>query len=263
MTTDSTGATSDSKDDGKQGLAPPADESQGEKSPGDWIKKSQFVAALNSATAKTDALEREVRELRAAQVKATEPKVPTRAELLKFVDAGELTREQADAIWEKQIKEAVKREVVAEVGVAAGAQERASRVEAELSGYKAIIADAWVEGSPERDKVTKEYRHLLSLGHAPTKETEAAALRAAFGDLETLRTSKSARSGPSETHEETGGGKLPDSGGGKDGLKGLSSREKEYYEAGIKAGRYKDWKAVAAELEYANPNTRRKMGAKV
>ena len=267
MTT-TTGAETESQDDAsKQGAAPPAGESQGDggKAPGDdWVSKKQFLAALSNASATAEQLRAENAALKAAQSKATETKPPTRVELQSLVNAGELTQEQADAIWDKQLVERAKREAVAEIDKTHGARERQSRVKADLLGYKELVPEAWVEGSPERAKAMKEFKYLTDLGDPSTEETEAKALRAAFGDIEALRASKSARSGPADTHSETGGSKPPSGGGGKnDVLKTLSAREKDYYETKIKQGIYRDWKAVAAELEFANPAARRKMGAKV
>lgn len=258
MTT-TTGAGTDQDDtDQGQGAAPPAGESQGDKdkAPGDdWVPKKQFIAAINNATAKADQAlaraEAAERELTALREKGSEKKPPTRAELLALVNSGDLTQEQADALWEKQIVERSKREAAAEVGQTMTANERARRVDAELSGYKELVPEVWADGTPERAKVTKEFNYLVGLGHPSTKETEAAALRAAFGDLESLRASKSARPGPADTHSETGGGRPGASGGGKsDVLKDLSPDRKNYYEAQIKAGRYKNWGEVRSELEF-------------
>lgn len=252
--TDSTGAGSDSKDDGsKRDAAHPAGESQGDgKPPGDdWIKKSQFVAALNNVTTKVDALTAENQELRAAQQKRDEPKQASLAELRKLVEAGELTQDQADGIWERQTEERITRKVAAQVGQSTDAQERARKVSSELQGFKELQPEVWDATSPEHAKVAREYQRLVDEGQPATQATELAALRIAFGDLSTLRASKSARSGPADTHSETGGGRPPVHESTKDVLKTLSPQQKEYYEAGIKAGRYpKGWADVKAELEY-------------
>jgi hypothetical protein len=230
---------------------PPGGESQGDggKPPGDdWIPKTQFLAALRSATSQTEALAKEVRELKAAQEVKAAPKPPTRAELLSLVGVGDLTQEQADAIWEKQIVERAKREAAAEVGQVNGAQARKHKVESELQGYKELVPAAWEEGSPERLKAAKEFKHLVDLGDPSDTATEAKALRAAFGDLETLRASKSARTGSAETHSETGGGKPAD---GKSSALKLDERQKKHYGHLIEQGVYADWDAVKAELKAA------------
>lgn len=254
--TQSTGTEANSQDDASTREAVPlADESleDGGK-PGDgWVKKSQMIAALNSATQKYDALQAKVNQLEAKTTAKEEVKPPTAAELRRYVEAGELSQDQADLLLKKQLTDEVTREVESRVANKLSAAERAKRVGSELSGYKDLVPDAWVPGSQERAKAEKEFAHLVSLGHPSTPETEAAALRAAFGDLETLRASKSATPGTADRHSETGGGKPPGDAGGrtKDPLKSLSPEKKAYYQKGIDAGRYKGWDDVKKEIEFS------------
>lgn len=211
-------------------------------------------------------MQKQIDELKATQAKPVQ-KPPTRAELLRLVEEGSLTQLDADSIWEKQIKDGAAAAAVAQVRAVTNAEATERQAQAKLMGYREIVPAVWEMGSPEHAKVAAEFERLVNLGANPKSlATEAAALRAVHGDLETLQASKkSSRPGPAESHTETGGGKPPGEGGaGEDGVpKGLSSREKEHYEAGIKAGRYKDWAAVNAELKFANPALRRRMGAKV
>lgn len=257
--TDTSGTGSGANGTGsQQDLVPPAGGSGAKDPPGEeYISKKQFVAALGNVTARADAAERKAADAQAQldALKGQQQKPPpTRAELLQLVGSGDLTQEQADAIWEKQIVERAKREATTEVGQTLSASERARKVDAELKGYRELVPDAWTEGSDERQRVEAEFRHLTGvLGHPATKETEAAALRAAFGDLTALRAASSAKPGPADTHAETGGGKPPASGGagkGGDVLKTLTVAQKQHYQKGIDSGRYKDWGAVKAELEY-------------
>lgn len=255
--TGTAGAGSDSQDDGSRpGAAQPGSQGEGAKAPGDdYVKKSQMIAALNSATAKTDEaiaeaarLRRELEEAKAA--KAVKP--PTREELRQLVESGNLTQAQADDLWDKQFAAQVKQQVVAEVGQASSAQELARKVNAELQGYKELVPDVWVPGSEERVRVGKAFDRLVSLGHDPkSPATEAAALFATYGDLDVLRASKSARPGSAETHSETGGHRPAGGGSEADVPKGLTPRQKEHYGRLIGQGIYADWKAVKAEVEAA------------
>ena len=83
--------------------------------------------------------------------------------------------------------------------------------------------------------------------------TEVAALRAAFGDPEVIRASRSlGKNGPGETHVEVGDGERPDEQADVDGVpKGLTEREKSHYQNLINRGIVKDWKAVAEERKFA------------
>lgn len=261
--TGSTSAGSDSKDDGLGGGSAPSEGSQGDggKGSGDMVPKHQFLAALKSAeekrVAETNALRQEMANLRAA-VEAKGPpaaKPPTRAEMQTLVESGDITQAQADAAWEKQVEEKAQRTAAAEVERQMRAQQHTSRITAELQGYRELVPDVWnAAGSEDRLKVEKEYHHLISLGATAGQETEAAALRAAFGDLETLRAARSSRPGPADTHLETGSGRKPSDGGGgkdKDVVKDLTARERQFYEDKIRQGIYPNWDAVREERKFA------------
>lgn len=242
-----------------QGAAPPASESQGAggKASGgeETVPKTRFIAALNHATAAKQAAEAEAARLREELERMRNPPKapPTREELDSLVASGDLTRAQADKVWENQITERATVEAASRLAADNQARATAAVVDAQLAGYKDATPDAWVEGSPERAKVEREYRALIDLGYPPSRATEAAALRAAFGDLATLQASKSARRGPADTHSETGGGTPPGgSGDGGDGPpKNLTARERAYYEDKINRGIYRDWKQVADERKFA------------
>ncbi len=99
-------------------------------------------------------------------------------------------------------------------------------------------------------------------------ETELAALRAIYGPIEKIQKGRSRSERSVEPEEQSGGGGDTDDGSKKGGsnyalVKTLSAREREHYDAQIKAKRYKDWSEVEAELKYASATVRRRMGAKV
>ncbi len=218
----------------------------------DVVPKSQFIAAINSANEKYRALEQKVEAMEKAGQKKAEPPEPTRAELLEHVEKGDITQAQADAIWEKQ--------VIQKAGTAAAiaTQNETQRAEAErkvtdrLLQYKELLPDVWVAGSDAQLAAQKEYREMVALGSPANMTTELAAIRVAFGSLETLRASKSSQSNSSESHVETGGGKPPGDSSNKDGPpKGLDARKVSYYQKQIDSGRYKGWPEVNEELKFA------------
>jgi hypothetical protein len=248
-----TGASPDPKGEGKeQELARPAGESQGDgNASGDVVSKTQFLGALKSANEKYDALKAEFEQLKAEKARPAPPKEVTRAELDQLVLGGDLTRAQADDVLEKQTRAAARAVAKDEAGKLVAQAEYERRVNTELETYREMVPKAWEAGSPEYLKGQKEFNYLIGLGHQPGLVTELAALRAAFGDIDTLRTSKSARRGPAETHVEAGGGD-PEDAGGRDesaSLK-LTPKQRAYYSKGIEQGRYKSWKDVKAELEF-------------
>lgn len=220
------------------------------------VPKKQFIAALGNvskardeALAKAAALELKLAEATKAK---TEQKPPTRAELKQFVEKGELSQEEADMIMENQIvANATKAATEAATRTIAGVTYQQT-VEAELAAYHELKSAAWEEGTPEYARAKQEFDYLVKLGDPNSRVTELKALRAAFGDIPTLRASLQVRRGPSDTHRETGGRGRQQSSGEGDVIKSLSAEKREYYERQIDKGQYKDWDAVKAELTY-NP----------
>ena len=248
-----------------QGAASPASKSQGEddKAPGgDYVKKSQFVAALNDVSRKADAAMAENNELRRQLAAATakpEQKPATRSELNQMVAAGSLTQEQADQIFENQIVDRVTRAAQATASTTVSVTERNRQLAAELKDYETLVPEAWEEGTPERAKAKKEFDRLVARGMQPDGLTELVALQAAFGDLDALHAAASAKGGSEETHAETGGNRPGKGSSTEDGEpKGLTSQQRKHYSRLIQGGTYKDWAEVKVELAAAaKPRARR------
>ena len=228
----------------------------GGKDRSDWIPRARF-----------DELVDQVRDLKGklddkAKSEKIAPKELSRTELATAVEKGELTQDQANGLWERQLVERTQntaRETAAQVVTEA---ETNRRIDAEMRRYKELIPAVMRDGTEERDKVADEYRYLVSTGHPENRNTELAALRLAHGSIERLEKARSRSKPDVQSDEQTGAG--GDIGGGDTGkIKGLSPREREYYTSQIAKGRYRDWDAVKEELAHANIALRRKMGAKV
>lgn len=219
----------------------------------DVVPKKQFLAALKSANEKYDALARDMAELKAAKDAPPPQKEPTRDELLQHVTAGNLTQAQADQIWEAQITKKAATAAVTATAAENARTETERKVNAQLLEYKGLVEDAWTPGTDASDRVRAEFRALVEAGSPANTATELAALKITFGSVVTLKASKSAKPGPSESHSETGGNKPPgkpsDTGDGPP--KGLTDREKKHYERQIDNGVYKDWNAVKEERKFA------------
>lgn len=190
------------------------------------------------------------------------PKAYTKPQLKAAVDAGQITQEQADEIWETQRETQLtaRAETVALETVTRQATKE--RIDADLKAYKRLKPEIMDKGSETREKIVEEYNYLVEIGKPRDQATELAAIRAVLGPLQKLEKSASATRSQ-ESHEETGGGgggERPKGGSGKNLVDKLDARWKEHYEKGIKQGRYADWKAVEAELKYATPQRRQQMG---
>lgn len=200
----------------------------------------------------------------AAPVVAADPPAPakvyTRAELTQAVEDGKINQATADAVWEKQIREAAAADAVATVR----AEGAAEKVNAEITKFYERVPALKDRNSPEYAKVKAEFERLGSLGFATTKtvdgwRTELAALQAVFPPA-------AADLGPGErgltTSPESFGGGGP---GGRrkpaerdtDPPSDLTPRQRQHYERLVGPGMlYPDWKAVREELKHARPSAR-------
>lgn len=234
----------------------------------DVVPKKQFIAAVNSASRKAEALEAKVNELTAKLEAATAkpadaPKRYTRAELKAAVEAGQISQDQADSQWDLQTRQEAdaRAEQVARATVTAA--ERSKEVNATIERYKAVAPEILDESHETRQSIRTEFNALVALGDDPRDvATQLKAIRMVLGPVEKLEKSRGGTD-VHDTHRETGGG---GEGGGNGGKKTgklheqLNAQARKHYEKGIEQGRYKDWAEVDAELKYASPQRRQSLG---
>ena len=188
------------------------------------------------------------------------PKRFTRKELNAAVDAGQITRDQADEVWDGQVRAEAKEEATRtarEVVLGTATQER---VDADLSSYKRLKPEIMEEGSETRESIKAAFKRMTSRGSPANEATELAAIEAVLGPLDKLENAaKATRS--QESHQESGGGKPAGGGGsGKKLVDHLKGEAKEYYAEQIKKGLHKDWDSVEKELKYASRGVRQRLG---
>ena len=241
-------------DKGDGGWKPPSD--------GSWLPKVAVDELVNRhkdrATAEAGEnarLRAENEALKAAKVAADAPRPVSRAELNQLVADGKITQDAADTHWENQVVKTAETKATAAAEQVVAGRERETVVKNQIDEYRALVPAAWEAGSKERTKAEREFNALIKMGFPDNKATEVAALRAAFGDPEVIRASRSTgRNGPSETFDEVGGGERGESqtqsADGKP--KGLTAREDAHYTNLINRGVYTDWKAVTEERKFAN-----------
>ena len=239
------------REDGKAGgWKPPSD--------GSWLPKVRVDEMVNDArgaasraTEEAARLRAENEALKAARAQVEAPKPLSRADLNNLVADGKITQEAADAHWENQVVQTAERKARQAAAAEVQGQQREAVVKGQLDEYRGLVPTAWDAGSKERAKVEREFKALIGLGFPDNRVTEVAALRAAFGDPDVIRASRRGRSGPGETHVETGGGDGPGETGAADGMpKGLTAREQAHYQNLISRGIVKDWKQVAEERKF-------------
>ena len=190
-------------------------------------------------------LKNRIRELESAK---TAPKVYSSEELENAVLDGNMSREQVDAIKERQIKDSV----IAEVKDVLTASSRAEKQNTQLRDYETALPDLAHEGSDLYNSVVAEYRYLVhELGQDDNDGTMVAAIRSVAGPLSAIRAaSKLAKK--VEPHKETGGGSGGGSGKEDTRWDQLTPRQKDYYDQRIKDGLYADRDAACKELDNYN-----------
>jgi hypothetical protein len=236
---------------------------------GSFIPKERFNDAVkterNKASEREAQLLAENAALKATQTTRAAPEAEKRfskSELNVAVKAFQITEEQSDEIWAKQIREDATREAEDRILGRLKMERSQERVSADINEYKRLAPEILDVNSDVRKKIAAEYGYLTGIGQPGNVATELAAIRAVLGSVDRLKLAKSSHS-DDESHQETGGYQI---GGSKSQAKtvvdGLSTREKDYYDGMIKKGMYKNWNEVEAELKFSSSDVRRKAAAR-
>ena len=230
---------------------------------GDRFK--QVWARAKAAEAKAAQVEAEARQEREQRIRMEErlrakeeaqaPATPTYSweQLQAAVDNGTITFAKALEIRDEQLYSKWKHEQKAEQTQ----QQVLSSVSTEMNEYKKLVPNATLPGTDERQKVEREYGYLVQrLGQPQTEaqrlSLELAAARAAFGDLDTLKTKSQLAAKPlgREPFMDTSSAQKKPNDVKKDFRAGLSAREVQHYERLMRNGRYPGgWDDVKAEYE--------------
>ena len=221
-----------------------------------------FKKKLAADTERRHALELEIATLKGQQAKPKTEDI-SRTDLRRQVDEGTLTEDQMSEILERQSERRIRQEVVAENATSINANAEQQRLQVEIDKYVAFKPELRVDGSKELLEVAREAEVQVQFTGQATNSfvTQVAALRAVFGPSDQLKAG--VKPAP-ETHEE-GGGDDGDIEILKDGTaKGLTKRERDFCERQVESGVYKTMdEATAARLKWANPEVRRRHGARV
>lgn len=177
-------------------------------------------------------------------------------QLEDLIAEGKTTRAEANQYREnlqaqKNIAEA-KKQLAAQLEQ----DRRAARVQGDLDAYKREVPAILERGTPERQRVEAEYQYMVEvLGYGHGLQTELAATRAALGTIETVKQKKTAAQSARESREtfvETATSGKGTSRPSTDSIKGLTQREKDFYEKEISKGRYSGWDEVKKEVDEYN-----------
>ncbi len=182
--------------------------------------------------------------------KPTGPPQYTRPQLTQFVDNGQLSQADADRIYENQVEGRILsnvNKVVDQKFASAAMENTKAGIKDIIADYRKAIPALEDTDTPERRRAEAEYASLIQLGLPQSDETEAAALRSAFGPVDKIVKGKQSL----ETHQETGSDADQDSEGStSDGVpKGLPRYFIEHYTAQIANGRYTGWDDKTLKVE--------------
>jgi len=190
------------------------------------------------------------------------PKEYTRVELNEMVRKKEMSESEAQTIFDSQ--NMLRTEQTAESAAlkALANKEYTDRTQSSIDKYKAFDPELGTKGSDSFKRVQAEVvKQCDILGISPRDATlgiELAACRQVYGDEASLAGNELSR----PTHKETPGAGKAETQNQEGMPKGLSGREKSYYEEGIRSGRYSGWEAVSEELKYANDSIRSRAAAR-
>lgn len=190
------------------------------------------------------------------------PKEYSRAELKGFIEAGQISQNQADELWDAQQEAKFERKLKAEVeALKAEAQHNTSLTDLKgiIRSYVEVKPEMVEEGSEDRDNLRKEFNRLARVTGVPKAgsrqdyELQVIALENVYGSVENARKRKQSQSQALDENlmvdQPNQGGEaatIPES----KALKALNGRQKQHYQRLINRGIYKDWKAVESELTW-------------
>lgn len=250
---------------------------QGESDPGAASPdgKTVPIERLNAQIEKTRKLETAMAELQGkvevlstrpapeAKPASTEPPEYTRAQLKAAVVQGSISEDDMENILDTQRDRRAAKIAGGTAATLVGNDRGTAVLSAEIGKYKAAMPDLGDQSSEGFRAVSAEFREMVAMGSPATLATELAALKAVFGPA-----AKLAKAGKreAESHEDTGSGSgEPGKAEVRDGKpKGLTAREKAYYEKLVGPGKmYPNWGAVTTMIEKrADPELRKRMGAR-
>lgn len=211
------------------------------------------AAAVTPLQAKLNALET-VEPVKAAEAPMLD-KIWTKAELREMIDTDQITEAQAEDRLELQRENRIRAAVKADIE-SAGANQTVS---AQIEEFKSLVPELADKTSKDHLRAKAQFEILVKRGQPKTTSTELTALEMIYGQLDKLRTAKSART-ETEYHEDAGGDGTSSAVVPKD-LK-MTPDEKRYYGDLINKGLYSGWDAVKEELKFSNSRIREKHGAR-
>ena len=247
--------------DAPESKDPPALEPGGERFKQVWARAKAAEAKLESQASE---LQREREErIRLEERTKVQEETAKKAEpewswdqLEGAIADGKITRAWANDYREKVVEERATKKAEQRLEAKLSSTSQQTTVQGEMDRYKRAVPEVMQPGSAERVKVEREYTYLTqTLGYPATRATELAAMRAAFGDTDTVERAAVAKTSTTkEAYQETQSSSHKPTGKTTDPVKGLDDRTRKHYEKMIERGRYSGWDAVREELAWERPS---------
>lgn len=189
----------------------------------------------------------------------------TRAQLNAAVKNEQLSQDDADLMWETQLRKDITREVTQTVSSQVSGQAAVQAISSEIDEYTKLFPNSSVQGSKEHKDLQTEYQKLRNMGQPKGLATELMAAKIVFGPLEKVKAGKEITREVNEGHQEGGGGnngRPRSKQAGDENKVVLTPRERKYYQDQIDKGIYKDFKEVGEMIKaHANPRIRERSRA--
>ena len=206
------------------------------------LERAQRMAE-NATRREREATDERIAKLEKRETTDQAPREYTRVELTQFVSEGRVTQNDANALWDQQQETRLERKFEQRLDARLAESTRAVAVDEQVNRYKELIPGLVDPDSEASRKFEKERTTLAGMGLDPEK-LDLLAYRSTFGPADALQRSRTEY----ETHHESdarGGSDDTTGDVDKDGWpKGLSNKQKTYYDDAIRTGVYKNRQAV-------------------
>lgn len=166
-------------------------------------------------------------------------------QLEEFITEGKVTRGQAQEYKDRMTEQRLERKFKQQQAI----ESKDSRILGEIEQYKQLLPDIMTHGSETRQKYEREFQYMVgALGMPDNYATQLAATRAAFGDVETVKTRNTSKKVITnkesfmETHAPS-----KQSSPGKSFKDTLAPWQIAHYEKLLTHRVYKDWKDIEEE----------------
>lgn len=196
-----------------------------------------------------------------AQPQQQQQREYSRAELRQYVESGQITQQEADEVWDRQQEAKFDRKLHKqreELQQELVANDSMGTLRSTIKQYIDAVPEVAEKGSEVHGQLLKEFNRLTRITGVPKPnskqalELEVIALENVYGSPENAKKLQKQRDKQpdqdlmEDTPSREEATPVPET----KVLKGLTPKQKTYYQRAIDRGVYKDWKAVEAELTW-------------